>query len=162
MTTERIGWLSDPLNPMLARVVIIAINLWLGFPYFMALMTGVLTGITGEVQEAARVDGATSFQEFWHITFPVVLLMTKPLLIMSFAGNFNNFGVIYFLSEGGPLNPSYQFAGSTDILITWIYKLTIDHQFFNMAAVMSTLIFIITGTISLWNLKRTKAFKEDY
>ena len=161
LTTERISWLSDPQNPNLAKVVILVVNLWLGFPYFMALTTGVLTSMSKDILEAARVDGATPFQEFWRITFPMIFKVTSPLLIMGFAGNFNNFGVIYFLSGGGPGNANYQFAGSTDILITWIYKLTIDHQFYNMAAVMSTMIFLIIGTISVWNFTRTRAFKED-
>jgi len=160
-TDERISWLSDPQNPNLARTVILLINLWLGFPYFMALMTGVLTGISTDVIEAARVDGATPFQEFWQIKFPIVLQVTLPLLVMSFAGNFNNFGVIFFLTGGGPVNADYQFAGSTDILITWIYKLTLDHQFYSMAAVMSTMIFLLIGTISVWNFRRTNAFKEE-
>ena len=81
---------------------------------------------------------------------------------MSFAGNFNNFGTIYFLTDGGPTNTSYQFAGSTDILITWIYKLTLNNQLYNMASVFSILIFIVIGSISIWNLRRTKAFKEEF
>jgi len=127
----------------------------------MSLITGVLTGISKEILEAARVDGATSFQEFWHITFPFIIQTTLPLLVMSFAGNFNNFGVIFFLTGGGPVNAKYQFAGSTDILITWIYKLTVDHQFYSMASVMSTMIFLLIGSISTWNFIRTKALKEE-
>lgn len=160
-TDERISWLADPNNPNLAKGVIIFVNFWLGFPFFMALMTGVLTGIPEEIYEAAKIDGATSFQEFRKITFPLVITATTPLLIMSFASNFNNFNVIYFLTEGGPINPAYQFAGHTDILITWIYSLTMDNQMFHMSSVMSILIFIIIGSLSTWNFTRTKAFKED-
>ena len=80
---------------------------------------------------------------------------------MSFAGNFNNFNVIYFLTDGNPINPNYKFAGSTDILITWIYKLTRDNRQFHMASVMSILVFIVIATISTWNFLRTKAFKEE-
>lgn len=161
LTAERIGWFTDSNHPNVARATIIVINLWLGFPYFMALMTGVMTSLDKEIYEAAKIDGATRYQEFWKITFPLVLAATAPLLIMSFATNFNNFNVIYFLTEGGPANPNYQFAGSTDILITWIYKLTLDNRMYNMASVMSILIFLIIGSISAWNFTRTKQFKEE-
>ena len=161
ITSERVAWFSDPTNPNLARITLLVINLWLGFPYFMALMTGIMTGISDDLYEAAKIDGATPFDEFKSITLPIVLNAASPLLIMSFASNFNNFNVIYFLTDGGPTNVNYQFAGSTDILITWVYKLTLDNQLYNMASVMSILIFILIGSISLWNLRRTKGFKED-
>ena len=161
ITSERVAWFSDPTNPNLARITLLVINLWLGFPYFMALMTGIMTGISDDLYEAAKIDGATPMDEFRKITLPIVLNAASPLLIMSFASNFNNFNVIYFLTDGGPTNVNYQFAGSTDILITWVYKLTLDNQLYNMASVMSILIFILIGSISLWNLRRTKAFKED-
>lgn len=161
LTDHRISWFTDSNNPNLARATILLINLWLGFPYFMALMSGIMTSLDKEVFEAAKIDGATPAQEFWKITFPLVLYSTAPLLIMTFAGNFNNFGVIYFLTEGGPANPNYQFAGHTDILITWIYKLTLDNRMYNMASVMSIIIFLVIGSISAWNFTKTKAFKEE-
>ncbi len=160
LTQTRIAWLTDSGNPNLARAVLVLVNLWLGFPYFMALMSGVMTGISKEYYEAAKIDGATSSQEFWNISFPLVMRSTAPLLIMSFSSNFNNFGVIYFFTEGGPINPSYQFAGYTDLLISWIYKLTLDQQLYSIASVMSILIFIIVGSIAIFNFRRTKAFKE--
>lgn len=155
---QNIPWLSDPT---IAKITIIVINIWLGFPYFMAMMTGVMTSIDRELYEAATIDGASVRQQFWRITMPLVLYSTAPLLIMSFAGNFNNFGVIYFLTNGNPVNPNYQFAGSTDILITWIFKLTNDNRQFHMASVMSILIFLMVGSISTWNFLQTKAFKEE-
>lgn len=155
---QNIPWLSDPT---LAKVTIILVNLWLGFPYFMALMTSVMTSIDKELYEAARIDGANASDEFWKITLPLVLYSTAPLLIMSFAHNFNNFNVIYFLTEGNPINPAYKFAGHTDILITWIYKMTLNNKQFNMASVMSILIFLLIGSISAWNFLRTKSFKEE-
>lgn len=155
---KNIPWLSDAT---LAKFVIFAVNFWLGFPYFMTMMSGVMTGISPELLEAARIDGANPRQEFRHITLPLVLYSTAPLLIMSFASNFNNFNIIYFLTDGNPINPEYKFAGSTDILITWIYKLTNDNRQFNMAAVMSILVFIVIAAISTWNFLRTKAFKEE-
>lgn len=161
ITSTRVSWFTDPNNPNLARVVLLLINLWMGFPYFMALMTGIMSGIPADLYEAAKIDGATPKDEFSKITLPLVLNAASPLLIMSFSGNFNNFGTIYFLTGGGPTNPKYQFAGSTDILITWIYNLTVNNQLYNMASVMSILIFVVIGGISVWNLLRTKGFKED-
>ncbi|HHW69993.1 MAG TPA: sugar ABC transporter permease, partial [Clostridiales bacterium] len=155
---QNIPWLSDPT---LAKITIIMVNLWLGFPYFMALTSSVMTGIDPTLYEAAEIDGATGKQSFWHITLPLVLYSTAPLLIMSFAHNFNNFNVIYFLTEGNPINPSYKFAGHTDIFITWIYKLTMNNKQFNMASVMSILIFLIVGSISAWNFLNTQSFKEE-
>ena len=133
---------------------------WLGFPMFMVMMLGVFGNIDPTLSEAAAIDGANKFQIFRHIQLPLILLATAPLLVMNMAGNFNGFGLIYFLTKGGPVNPSYQFAGDTDILISWIYKLTLDQQMYNMAAVMSILIFIFVGVISFWNFKRTTSFKE--
>lgn len=156
--TQNIPWLSEAT---LAKIVIFAVNFWLGFPYFMTMMSGVMTSISPELLEASRIDGANSRQEFRHITLPLVLYSTAPLLIMSFATNFNNFNVIYFLTNGNPINPEYKFAGSTDILITWIYKLTNDNRQFQMAAVMSILVFIVIAAISAWNFLRTKSFKEE-
>ncbi len=155
---EGIPWLSDPFW---ARFALIVVNLWLGFPYWMALMSGVLTGIDKEMYEAADVDGASASQKFWKLTVPMVLFATAPLLIMSFAHNFNNFNVVYFLTQGKPVNVEYSYAGSTDILISWIYKMTLEQNQFNMAAAVSILVFVIVAPISIWNFSRTKAFKEE-
>jgi len=160
LTDERIYWFTDASNPNLARVVALLVNLWLGFPFFMALVGGVLTNIPPSYYEAARMDGAGPLQQLRHITFPMVHKTVAPLLILSFVSNFNNFGVIYFLTEGGPDDSDYRFAGSTDLLITWLFKLTVDNRLYNIGAVMSMVIFVIVGTISVWNLNRTKAIRE--
>ncbi len=158
-------WLSNEANPWFVRVFIIVLNVWLGFPFFMALMSGVMTSIDKSLYEAASIDGATGFQQFRYITMPLVLLATSPLLVMTFSGNFNNFGVIYFITGGGPGEGTFEtaYAGSTDILISWIYKLTVDDniRWYSMASVFSILIFLIIGTLSAWNFTRTRAFKED-
>lgn len=161
ITDSPIYWLTDSSNPWIPRFTILAIGLWLGFPYFMALMSGIMTSISKEIYEAAEVDGASEGQQFWKITLPLVLASTAPLLVMSFASNFNNFGLIYFLTQGGPVNPNFIYAGHTDILISWIYKLTVDYRMYNMASVMSILIFLVIGTFSAWNFTRTAAFKEE-
>ncbi|QUH32079.1 ABC transporter permease subunit [Vallitalea guaymasensis] len=158
MLGMNIPWLNDPT---LAKVTLIAVNFWLGVPYFMMLMTGILTSFDKTIYEAARVDGANKKQIFWRVTFPILLSQVMPLLIMSFAGNFNNFGAVFFLTNGSPRNIAYEYAGHTDILITWIYKMTKDFKMYNMASIMSILIFLLIGGISTWNFMRTDAFKED-
>jgi len=137
------------------------VNVWLGFPYFMALVSGIMTSLNMEIYEAASIDGATSFQQLRYLTIPTILSAVAPLIIMSVAHNFNNFGIIYFITGGGPANIDFMRAGSTDILITWVYRLTVDYRMYNFASVMSVFIFIVVASVSGWNLLRTRAFKED-
>jgi arabinogalactan oligomer / maltooligosaccharide transport system permease protein len=160
---SNIQWFSNPFNPTFVRATLIVVNIWLGFPYFMALMTGVMTAIDKTLYEAADIDGASSMQKISKITMPLVLYSTAPILIMTFSGNFNNFGVIYFITGGGPNAgiASRGFAGDTDILISWMYTLTVDYSIFNMASVFSVLIFLFVGSLTAWNLSRTRAFMED-
>lgn len=160
---DNIQWFSNPFNPTFVRTTLIVVNIWLGFPYFMALMTGVMTAIDATLYEAADIDGANRFQKISQITMPLVLYSTAPILIMTFSGNFNNFGVIYFITGGGPNagHASRGYAGDTDILISWMYKLTVDYSTYNMASVFSVLIFLFVGSITAWNLSRTRAFTED-
>ncbi|TCN19700.1 sugar ABC transporter permease [Mesobacillus foraminis] len=155
---QAIPWLSDPF---LAKVTLIVVNMWFGFPFWMVLMSGVLTSIDKELYEAAEVDGAGGSQKFWKITMPLIMFATAPLAIMSFAGNFNNFNIIYLMTEGGPVNIDYSYAGSTDILISWIYKLTLDNSQFAVASCVSILIFMVISIFSIWNFRRTRAFKEE-
>lgn len=160
---ENIQWFHNPHNKWFVRTTLIVVNIWLGFPYYMALMSGVMVGIDRTLYEAAEIDGATKKQRFRYITFPLVMYSTAPLLVMSFSGNFNNFGVIYFITEGGANAGSLQtaYAGDTDILISWMYTLTVDQKIYNMASVFSILIFIVVGSIAAWNYSQTRAFKED-
>lgn len=160
---DNIQWFSNPFNPTFVRGTLVAVNIWLGFPFFMALMTGVMTAIDTTLYEAADIDGATRFQKISQITMPLVLYSTAPILIMTFSGNFNNFGVIYFITGGGPNDghAARGFAGDTDILISWMYKLTVDYAVFNMASVFSVLIFLFVGSVTAWNLSKTRAFTED-
>ncbi|MBM7839499.1 arabinogalactan oligomer/maltooligosaccharide transport system permease protein [Alkalihalobacillus xiaoxiensis] len=153
-----VPWLSDP---NWAKFTLVVVNIWFGFPFWMVLMSGVMTSIDRELYDASQVDGANARQQFRKITLPIVMFSTAPLLIMQFAGNFNNFNLIYLLTQGGPVNVNYSYAGSTDILISWIYKLTLDQSQFAMASVVSILIFIALAGISIWNFRRTRAFKEE-
>lgn len=148
-------------NATWARVVAILVNTWISFPYFMALISGVMTAISQEQYEAVEIDGGNGWHKFRFISLPTILTATSPQIVMSLTSTFNNFGMIYFLTEGGPANPNYQVAGSTDLLISWIFKLTYDNRMYNYAATITILIFIILGAIGGYNLMQTRAFKED-
>lgn len=168
-----IFWLTQDYNGNLAKFVVIIVNLWLGAPYFMMLITGTLTTISKDLYEAASIDGATGWNKFRYITLPLVLRGTAPAIIMTFTHNFNNFGSIYYLTGGGPAWPTSQIPlsmktlggvpGQTDILISWIYKLsfTANSQLFNIASVYSILIFILVAVFSVTNLSRSKAIWEE-
>ncbi|WP_323704141.1 sugar ABC transporter permease [Mammaliicoccus sp. Dog046] len=151
------AWLNDPFW---AKVALILIQVWLGFPFVFALFTGVLQSISSDWYEAADMDGASSWQKFRNITFPHILFATAPLLIMQYAGNFNNFNLIYLFNKGGP-PVSGQNAGSTDILISWVYRLTFDMQNYNMAATISLIIGLFIAIIAFIQFKKTSTFKDE-
>lgn len=154
-----IPWLG---SAGLAQIVCVVINLWAGFGYFMLLAMGTMTAISSDLYEAARIDGANRFQTLRHITLPMVLYQTIPLIIMSFTYNINNFGAIFFLTGGTPAvaDSTTTSAGGTDILVTWIYKLTIVLLKYNYASVIAVMIFIVLAPFAIFNFRRTKAFKE--
>ncbi len=160
---SNIQWFTNANNFWFVRIALIVINIWLGAPYFMALMTSIMTSIDKTLYEAADIDGANKNQKFRFITFPLVMYSTAPILVMTFSGNFNNFGVIYFITQGGTGRGDIDtaFAGKTDILISWMYTLTVEKKVYNMASVFSILIFILLGTVGAWNFSKTRAFKED-
>jgi arabinogalactan oligomer/maltooligosaccharide transport system permease protein len=127
----------------------------------MALISGVMTATSPELYEAVEIDGGNSWHKFRNISLPTILTATAPLIVMNITFNFNNFGMIYFLTEGGPSNPNYQIAGSTDLLISWIFKLVYENRMYNFAAAIAILIFIVIATASGFNLVRTRAFKGE-
>ncbi len=155
---EGLPWLTDPFW---AKVTVIVVNMWLGIPVTMVLILGVLTSIPRDLYEAAEVDGATTLQKFRIITMPFILFATTPVLIMQFAGNINNFNVIFLLTNGNPIKGDYQFAGATDLLVTWLYKLTLDNSKYNMASAIGIIIFLIVASFSIWNFRRSRSFKEE-
>jgi arabinogalactan oligomer/maltooligosaccharide transport system permease protein len=154
-----IPWLSDA---WLAKFTAVTVNLWAGFPYFMLLVMGTMTAISTDVFEAARIDGANKFHIFKRITLPLVLYQTMPLIIMSFTHNINNFGAIFFLTAGNPkvADTTATSAGGTDILVTWIYKLTVDLLKYNYASVLAIMIFVVLAPFAIFNFRRTKSYKE--
>ncbi len=157
--SQNIPWLSEI---GMARFSCVLVNLWLGFPYFMMLITGVMTSVPGDLYEAAQIDGASRRQQFMKITLPLVLYQTIPLFIMSFSYNLNNFGAVYYLTQGGPTDTAttQSGAGGTDILMSWMYKLTYDLRQYNKAAVLAILLFVVIAPFAIYNFSRTKAFKE--
>lgn len=155
---DGLPWLTDPFW---AKVTVIIVNMWVGIPVSMLLVMGVLTTIPRDMYEAAEVDGATAFQKFRIVTMPMILFSTAPTLIMQFAGNINNFNAIFLLTGGDPPNGNYQYAGSTDLLVTWLYKLTLDENKYNMASAVGIIIFLIVASFSIYNYRRTKSFQEE-
>ena len=148
------GWIDRAIpfwtNPTLARVMIIFINLWVGVPYVMLITTGLLMNIPEELYESAKIDGANPFQTFRKITLPYMLFVTGPYLLTSFTGNLNNFNVIYLLNQGEPRSLSLTgSAGYTDLLVTWLYKMTVTDTNYKMAAVLGIMVFVVTAVISL-------------
>ncbi|MCQ6265486.1 ABC transporter permease subunit [Fictibacillus sp. WQ 8-8] len=154
---DPIPWLTDP---QWTKVAIIFIQTWLGFPFIMAMTTGVLQSIPEELYEAATVDGATVWVKFRSITLPMILAATAPIIITQYTFNFNNFNVIYLFNEGGPAVAG-QSAGGTDILISWIYNLTMTSAQYSKAAAVTVLLSVVIVTVALINFKRTKAFKDE-
>jgi len=163
---RNLGWIgaSDSLpfwtNAMWARVTIIIINLWVGIPYTMLQVTGILQNIPAELYEAAKMDGAGPARIFFSITLPYMLFVTTPYLITSFVGNINNFNVIYLLSGGGPTHVG-DTAGQTDLLVTWLYKLTIDQQYYNLGAVIGILTFVILTIVTLVTYRNSASYKNE-
>jgi arabinogalactan oligomer / maltooligosaccharide transport system permease protein len=155
-----VPWLTDPT---LAKVSVLLVNLWLGFPYMFLVCTGALQAIPEELSEAATVDGARPWAIFRLIKLPLLLVTVTPLLIASFAFNFNNFLVIYALTNGGPRDPNAPIpVGYTDILISMVYKVafTGQNRDYGLGAAFSILIFIVVATIAIVLFRRTKALEE--
>ena len=119
------GWIKTAIpfwtNATYARILIIVINLWIGIPYTMLIVTGLLMNIPAELYESARIDGANAFQTFRKITLPYMLFVTGPFLLTQFIGNLNNFNVIFLLNQGNPKSLQLsKNAGATDLLVTWL------------------------------------------
>jgi arabinogalactan oligomer/maltooligosaccharide transport system permease protein len=157
-----VPWLTDP---WLAKLSVLGVNLWLGFPYMFLICTGALQSLPSDVLEAAKVDGASAMRTWRSVTLPLLLVATAPLLISSFAFNFNNFTLIYMLTGGGPRFADASVPlGHTDILISMVYSVSgLDGtaaKNYGLASALSIVIFVIVATISAITFKRTKQFEE--
>ena len=156
--TSSIPFLTDG---NLAKVMIILINIWIGVPFTMLSTTGILNNIPKDLYEAAKVDGANPIVTFLKITLPYMLFITTPNLITAFVGNINNFNVIFLLTGGGPEAIDFYYAGDTDLLVTWLYKLTITNKDYNLGSVIGIIVFVTLATLSLLTYRRTASYKDE-
>ena len=157
--TENIRFVQDPMN---ARLFVIIINLWVGIPYTVMQVTGILKNIPADLYEAARIDGANTVQQFMNITLPYMVFVLTPYIITSFTGNINNFGVIFLLTGGGPFDTGAATeAGKTDLLVTWLYRLSVEKREYNLGAVIGIFTFIILAIISLVTYRSSGSYKDE-
>ncbi|MDO5021891.1 MAG: sugar ABC transporter permease [Eubacteriales bacterium] len=147
-----------------ARITVILVNIWVGIPYTMLITSGILMNIPADLYESASIDGATPARMFFSITLPDMLFVTTPYLITTFVGNINNFNVIYLLTKGGPLVTDYYQAGKTDLLVTWLYKLTVDKQNYSLASTIGIFVFIVCASLSLivYNMSGSAKREEEF
>ncbi|WP_456294720.1 maltose ABC transporter permease MalF [Vibrio sp. AK197] len=155
------SWFSDPF---LAKTMVLIVNTWLGFPYMMILCMGLLKAIPDDLYEASAIDGANFFQNFKRITIPLMIKPLTPLMIASFAFNFNNFVLIQLLTSGGPnMIGTSEPAGYTDLLVSYTYRIAFEGsggQDFGLASAIATLIFLLVGALALINLRFTKVAQD--
>lgn len=165
------GWISAGNeafdNTILARAIIIIVNMWVGVPYTMLISSGILMNIPEDLYESAKIDGASPFKMFTAITLPYMLFITGPYLLSQFIGNINNFNIIYLLSQGKPSmnlqGLGYGDVGRTDILITWIYKMSMEGQTKNyaIACALGVLVFIVIAIFSMISYSRSNSVKNE-
>ena len=159
-------------NPVSAKLLLIVLNIWVGIPYIMLMATGILMNIPADLYESARIDGASSFQQYTKITLPYMMFVMGPYLLTSFVGNLNNFNVIYLLTQNNQLlNTEIGTAGGvsvcyTDLLITWLYKMTLNsaETKYYMASIIGILVFVVVAVLSLivYNVIPSTKNEEDY
>ena len=159
LTGLNVNWFGDATS---AKIAVLVTNLWMGFPYMFLVATGALQAIPEDLTEAAKLDGASGFAGFRKITFPLLLVTVAPLLVATFAFNFNNFGAIYLLTEGGPFSPENPTAGGTDILISYTYRLAFGAggAQIGFASAVSVILFVITGVIAALQFRATRSLED--
>lgn len=157
---EAVGFLSVN-SKWMARFIGIGVNAWISIPSTMLLATGILSNINTDLYEAARVDGASAWKQFIKITLPYVLFATTPVLITQFINNFNHFGIFYFLRDASIRSEGYFLANNTDLLINWLYRMSIDNNYYSIGAAISLVIFIITSVISLTVYVLSPSYKQE-
>ena len=158
------GWIKSSIpfltDGTIAKLVIIFVNMWIGIPVTMLIATGIIQNLPQDQIEAATIDGANKIQIFRKITFPQIVFVMAPALIQQFIGNINNFNVIYLLTGGYPSNSTFYSAGETDLLVTWLYKLTVDSADYNLASVIGIIIFVLSAAFSLFAYKKTNSYQN--
>lgn len=150
-------WMTDPFW---TKTALIMMQTWLGFPFVFAMTTGVLQAIPDDLYEAATIDGANTWHKLTTITLPLVLYSIAPIIITQYTFNFNNFNIIYLFNNGGPAVAGSN-AGGTDILVSWIYKLTMSSSQYAIAASITILLSIFVVGVALWQFRATNSFKQD-
>ena len=165
---QNLGFLDKELGEVLpfltdatwARVLLIVVNLWVGIPYTVMQVTGILKNIPADQYEAARIDGANVVQQFLNITLPYMIFVMTPYIITQFTGNINNFNIIYLLTGGGPTYVGDS-AGQTDLLVTWLYKLSVDKQQYNLGAVIGIFTFVVLSVVALLTYRSSGSYKDE-
>ncbi|CUR59473.1 Permease component of ABC-type sugar transporter [metagenome] len=159
LTGLNVNWFGGSTS---AKIAVLVTNLWMGFPYMFLVSTGALQAIPEDLQEAAKIDGASGWKNFTKITFPLLLVTVAPLLVSTFAYNFNNFGAIYLLTEGGPFSPDNPTAGGTDILISYTYRLAFGAggAQIGFASAVSVVLFVVTGLIAAIQFRATRSLED--
>lgn len=143
-----------------SRIIGLLVNCWISVPSIMLLATGNLSNRDISIYEAAKIDGAGRWKQFQKLTMPFMLFSTMPVLLGQFIGNFNNFGIFYFL-RGGLYLDGYFLASDTDLLINWLYNLSIDNNYYCIGAAISLIIFAITSVISLTVYVNSPSYREE-
>lgn len=159
LTGLHVNWLG---NATAAKFAVVLTNLWMGFPYMFLVCTGALQAVPADLKEAATIDGADGWKNFTKITFPLLLVTVAPLLVATFAFNFNNYNAIQLLTEGGPFSPENPTAGGTDILISYTIRLAFGAggAQIGFASAVSVLLFIITGVIAALQFRATRGLED--
>ena len=163
------GWIREGQNslpfwsePNWARTLVIILNLWVGIPYTIMQVTGILQNIPADLYEAAKIDGANVAQQFINITLPYMIFVMTPTIIGAFTGNINNFNVIFLLTGGGPNVKVSDSAGKTDLLVTWLYKLSTDAQpKYDVAAVIGIMTFVVLAAVALITYRSSGSYKDE-
>lgn len=158
LITEPIHFLTDGT---IAKFTVIFVNMWIGIPYTLIAVSGILMNIPEDLYESARIDGAGAVMQFIKITLPYMMFVMGPQLITQFVNNINNFNVIYFLTGGDPKSLNYFQAGETDLLVTWLYKLTVNYQDYNLASTIGILVFVVCAVLSLITFNITASAKKE-
>ncbi|MCI8458213.1 MAG: sugar ABC transporter permease [Clostridia bacterium] len=159
------GWINKAIpfltDGTVAKITVIIVNMWVGIPYSMLICTGILMNIPADLYESARMDGVGPVRAYLKITLPYMLHVTTPYLITQFIGNLNNFNVIFLLTGGNPSSLDMQYAGKTDLLITWLYKLTVSESQYGIASVIGIFTFVIVAVLSLILYNRSKSVQNE-
>ncbi len=148
-----IEWLTSPFEAFLA---VILTNIWLGFPFMMVVALGALQSVPAELYEAAEVDGASKWSQFWNVTVPLLKPAMIPAITLGMIWTFNNINVVWLVSNGGEPNDQ------THILVSFVYEAAFSMYRFGWAAALSMIIFFILFTFTQVFLSRTKATDSVY